>query len=124
MLLRFSTWASELTAHDLNGRQLWTYPAGIDDVWASDLTGDTLDEIIVGYNDRDGLHVLNSEGRLIWKSNRIANVWHVCAGNVWGEETPQVLTTASGGTIHVFSADGSRWASLSDRRESDDIGRG
>jgi len=110
VLLTFSVWGEELRAYDLNGKQLWSYPraSGIDDVWGFDLNGDKSDEVIVGYNGGTGLHVLDSKGHLLWKSAAIGNVWHVCAGDVWGEGTPQVVTTSAAGQVHVFGSDGKR----------------
>ena len=107
-LLTFTAWSGELKAYDLNGKQLWSYPSGIDDVWASDLDGDGSDEVIVGYNGFTGLHVLDSKGQLLWKTTGIGNVWHVCAGNVWGEGKPQVVTTSAAGQVHVFGSDGKK----------------
>lgn len=105
-LLAFTAWSGELRAYDLDGKQLWSYASGIDDVWASDLDGDGSDEVIVGYNGGIRLHVLDSKGQLLWKTTGIGNVWHVCAGNVWGEGSPQVVTTSAAGQVHVFSSDG------------------
>lgn len=105
-LLTFSTWGSALSAYDMVGKHLWSYPSGIDDVWAFDLNGDKSDEVIVGYNGGTGLHVLDSKGQLLWKSAAIGNVWHVCGGDVWGEGTPQVVTTSAAGKVHVFGSDG------------------
>jgi hypothetical protein len=107
-LLTFTAWSGELRAYDLNGKKLWSYPSGIDDVWVSDLDGDGSDKVIVGYNGNTGLHVLDSKGQLLWKSTAIGNVWHVCAGNVWGERDPQVVTTSAAGKIHVFGSDGKK----------------
>ncbi len=106
VLLAFTAWSGELRAYDLDGKQLWSYASGIDDVWASDLDDDGSDEVIVGYNGGVGLHVLDSKGQLLWKTTGIGNVWHVCAGNVWGEGAPQVVTTSAAGQVHVFSSDG------------------
>jgi len=114
-LLTFDVWAGDLRALDSDGKELWSYPeaTGIDDVWAADLDGDGTDEVIVGYNGGTGLHVLNGEGQLQWKSTAIGNVWHVCAGNVWGEETSQVVTTSAAGGVHVFGSDGKERVDLS-----------
>ena len=109
-LLAFAVWAFELRAYDLKGTPLWNYASGIDDVWTT-----TLNEsgaVIVGYNGGVGVHVLDSKGQLRWKSQAIGNVWHVCAGDVWGEGTPQVVTTSAKGQVHVFAADGSKRADI------------
>jgi len=113
-LLKFTAWLEELRAFDSDGKELWSYglAGGIDDVWAADLNGDGTDEVIVGFNGGTGLHVLDSEGQLLWKSVGIANVWHVCAGNVWGGDTAQVVTTSAAGDVHVFSSDGTKRTDL------------
>jgi outer membrane protein assembly factor BamB len=107
-LLTYGVWSAELRAYDAKGNQLWNYPRamGIDDVGAFDLDGDRVDEVIVGYNGGTGVHVLNSAGKLLWKSTAIANVWHVSAGHLSSEKTAQVVTTSAAGKVHVFSNDG------------------
>src|SRR4030095_14553861 len=71
-----------------------------------DLDGDQSDEVIVGFNGNVGVHVLNGDGQLLWKSTDIGNVWHVSAGDVLGQGLPQVVTTSARGQIHVFGNDG------------------
>jgi hypothetical protein len=72
----------------------------------SDVDGDKLDDVVVGYNGSGGVHVLDGNGRLRWKSTAVGNVWKVAAGDVLGVGTPQVVVT-SGGKIHLFNgADG------------------
>jgi hypothetical protein len=107
-LLTFSLWTEELRAYDLSGKQLWSYAraTGIDDVWVRDLNGDGSDNVIVGYNGNAGLHVLDGNGKLLWKSTGIGNVWHVCAGDVLGEGKSQVVTTSVLGKVHVFDRGG------------------
>jgi outer membrane protein assembly factor BamB len=109
-LLNFVLWTHELRAFDLSGKQIWSYPisSGIDDVWAADLNGNGSDEVIVGYNGGNGVHVLNGNGLLLWKSTDVQNVWHVCAGDVMGAGNPQVVTTSAEGTVHIFSIGGKK----------------
>jgi hypothetical protein len=100
-----------LIARDASGKTLWSYPevgisSAIDDAWPVDLDGDGSDEIVVGYNGGTGLHILNSQGKLIWKSTTIGNVWHVSGGDVRGNNKPQVVTTSALGKVHIFSEDG------------------
>jgi outer membrane protein assembly factor BamB len=113
-LLTFRLWSTELRAYNEDGKQLWSYPrgSGIDDVWASNRPGDKSGDVIVGYNGGDGLHVLDSKGQLRWKSTAVANVWHVCAGNVRGDGKLQVVTTSADGNVHVFESDGSEGKTL------------
>jgi outer membrane protein assembly factor BamB len=110
-LLTFSLWTSDLRAYDRDGQPLWTYPraTGIENVWAGDVVaGDRSDEVIVGYSGRTGMHVLDGRGRLRWESTSLADVWHIAAGDVLGEGTPQVVGTAAGGLLHIFGSDGTR----------------
>jgi hypothetical protein len=117
-LLTFYTWAAQLTAYDLSGNRLWSYPrdTGIDDVWAGDVDGDGSDEVVVGYNGRGGVHVLDAKGQLRWKSTDIGNVWHVAVGDALGQGKPQVVTTSGKGGIHIFSGDGSARSDIATER--------
>jgi hypothetical protein len=109
-LLAFAVWAVELRTYDLKGTPVWNYPSGIDDVWATTLN--VSGAVIVGYNGGVGVHVLDSKGQVRWKSQAIGNVWHVCAGDVWGEGTPQFVTTSAKGQVHIFAGDGSKRADI------------
>ena len=50
---------------------------GIDDVWAADLDGDGIDEVIVGYNGGAACMFFAADGKRLWKRTDLANVWHV-----------------------------------------------
>jgi thiol-disulfide isomerase/thioredoxin len=114
-LLTFEAWGQDLRAFDAEGKALWTYSGGdgIDDVSVADLKGDGLDEVIVGYNGRTGLHVLNNKGKLIWKCDKIENAWHVSGGDLLGTGTPAVLTTSADGDVSVFNAEGKQQPEVS-----------
>ena len=112
-LLAFSTWGADVRAFDANGGLLWSYPnppspgaVAIDDVNVGDLNGDNSDEVIIGFNGGTGVRVIDSKGQLAWQYTSIGNVWHVAAGYVLGQNTPQVITTSAGGKIHIFSNNG------------------
>jgi len=107
--LSFGTWSPKVQAFDSAGAPLWSYPdtgQGIDDVWAADLDGDDIDEVIVGFNGSTGMHVLNASGQLLWQSTGLGNIWHVSAGDVMGDGKPRVVTTSAAGRVHIFSTDG------------------
>ncbi|MGC8639592.1 MAG: DUF2092 domain-containing protein [Isosphaeraceae bacterium] len=103
-LLSFRTWGHTVLAAKIDGTKVWEESGGhgIDDVWAVDLNGDGVDEVIVGYNGSTGLHVFSAEGKRLWKRTDLANVWHVCAGDVDGDGKPEVVTTSAAGKVHVF----------------------
>lgn len=103
-LLTFGTWSHQLQAYRVDGKPLWNYPhdSGIDDVWAGDLDGDKVDEVVIGYNGDGGLHVLNGRSRVLWKTTDIANVWSVATGRVLEGGETQVLSTSANGNVHIF----------------------
>jgi hypothetical protein len=111
-LLAFNVWGGALHAYAVDGTRLWAYGGsdGINDVWSAKVTG-VEDEVIVGYNGSGGVHVLNDQGRLVWKTTEIGNVWHVAAGDLWGRGGTQVVTTSAAGLVHVFR-DGGRSPSV------------
>jgi hypothetical protein len=110
-LLAFSVSGKELHAYAVDGTRLWSYPESdsndaINDVWAASISGFKADQVIVGYNGSAGLHVLTDQGRLLWKTTEIGNVWHVAAGDLWGFGGTQVVTTSAAGLVHVFREGG------------------
>jgi hypothetical protein len=117
-ILSFGTWSPQVTAYSSSGQMLWSYPnsgetsTGLDDVWAVDLNGDNVDEIVIGFNGGTGVRVVNAQGNLLWQSTAIGNVWHVAGGKVKGDGTSSVVTTSAGGQVHVFTADGKGPANL------------
>ncbi|MCH7752549.1 MAG: VCBS repeat-containing protein, partial [Planctomycetes bacterium] len=101
-------WGKDVSGCSREGELLWTYShdSGVDDIWCADLDRDGIHEVIVGYNGGGGLHVLDSQGKLLWKTTSIGNVWHVTAGEFLGDGQVQVVTTSARGNLHVFSRDG------------------
>jgi peroxiredoxin len=108
--LTFHSWGDSIKASNGAGESLWDYPAGdgIDDVWAADLTGDGVDEIVIGYNGGTGVHLLDQKGKLLWKNTDIGNVWHVTAGDFNNDGRADVVTTSAAGDVHVFDGSGKR----------------
>jgi hypothetical protein len=108
----FGTWSAQVTAYNSNGQILWSYPApgesskALDDVWPVDLDSDNVDEIVIGLNGANGVRVIDAQGKLLWQSTAIGNVWHVAGGKVRGDGTSSVVTTSARGMVHIFTADG------------------
>jgi thiol-disulfide isomerase/thioredoxin len=112
----FSRWGGgSVEAFDAGGKRLWSHTGGqgIDDVWAADLNGDGVDEVIIGYNGSTGLHVVKPGGELLWKYTGLANVWHVTAADLAGDGSMEVITTSAEGVVHVFDRDGKKLKDLS-----------
>ena len=105
---------STVKAHDADGKLLWTYARGqepghdwsVNDICAADLNGDGRDEVIIGFSGSTGLHVLDSQGKVLWKDTSIGNVWHVAAGNLEGYARPEVVSSSGDGKLHVFDGEG------------------
>jgi len=58
---------------------------------------------------------LNGDGQFLWKSTGVGsgNAWHVSAGHVRGEDTPQVVSTSvDSRLVHVYSSDGTTRTSV------------
>jgi peroxiredoxin len=108
ILLLFGVWSAPVSAcSSSDGSVLWTDKSsdGVDDVWAADLDGDGRDEVIVGFNGSGGLHVLDLDGVLRWKT-KLGNVWHVAAGDLKGDKKVEVVSTSAEGQVHIYAADG------------------
>lgn len=110
----FRTWGKPVQAWDDDGTALWTYGPGLapDDAWAGDVDGDGIDEIAIGFNGSDGVHLVSADGSSRWKYTRIGNVWHVCIADTDGNGTKEVVTTSAAGKVHVFSATGENTANF------------
>jgi thiol-disulfide isomerase/thioredoxin len=104
-LLTFAPWGRAIVACKGDGTKLWEEASsqGIDDVWAADLDGDGVDEVIAGYNGSTGLHLFSADAKRIWQRTDIGNVWHVAAGDLDGDGKPEVVTTSAQGKVHVFA---------------------
>jgi len=105
-LLTFRSWGESVLASGDDGTKLWEEASGqgVDDVWAADLDGDGVDEVIVGYNGATGLHAFSSGGERLWKRTDLGNVWHVTAGDMDGDGGVDVVTTSAQGKVHITSA--------------------
>lgn len=105
---------STVQAWRSDGELLWTYSRenepghdwSINDICAIDLNDDGKQELVVGFNGSTGLHIVNSDGKLVRKDTTVGNVWHVTAGRLDPERAPEVVCTAADGKVHRFDNQG------------------
>ncbi len=108
-LVGFSRFPGGFFAIRGDGEKLWEGPdgQGIDEVCPADLDGDGIDEVIVGFGGNTGLHAYSSRGAPLWRQTSIGNVWHVAVGDLDGDGRAVVVSSSSGGHLHLFDpADG------------------
>lgn len=93
---------------DSKGKKLWSYGSfsGICGARWGDLYGNGISEMVVGLGGFSGLHVLNGNGKLIWKDTSIGNVWTQAVISATTNHPATILATEAGGTIHLFDAFG------------------
>jgi hypothetical protein len=107
-LLASSLGEPTVVAYAPTGQRLWSYRCGPgSDVRPIDLDGDKLDEVVIGSNPGSGLSVLDRQGKLLWKAE-IGNIWRVSAGDVLGDDQPEVVATATAGRVCVFDHNGTK----------------
>ncbi len=117
-LLSYTRWTSPLRAVDTNGKTLWTYAqdGSIDDVWAADLNGDGLDEVIIGFNGDQGMHVLDNHGQKlwVWQGPDIGNIDRVTAVDFRGDGSANVVVFAQDEdrALAIFDSNGKRLPNL------------
>jgi peroxiredoxin len=104
--LTSESWSSSVVATNSDGTKRWEIAGrnGVNDISAADLTGDGVDETIIGHNIGGGLAVYSSEGRPLWSHPALGTVGHVAAGDTDGDGTPEVVATSEAdGCLHLFS---------------------
>lgn len=55
--------------------------------------------------------MFSGDGQRRWQKS-LGNVWHVTAGDLDGDGTPEVVSTSAAGRVHVFGPDGEDRATL------------
>lgn len=91
------SWDFDASLIDSDGVEIWKYGGlwGVDDMCAGDLDGDGELEFVVGFNGPGGIHLLNAQGKRLWREKG-GNVWHV-----------EIVDTTGNGSMHIVHSDAS-----------------
>jgi thiol-disulfide isomerase/thioredoxin len=113
-LLGYETWGREVLVFDKTGRTLWSYetPTGVDGAHWGDLDGDGLPEMVVGLNGDGGLHAVSSDGRTLWTTKEIGNVWTQAIVPATPNLGSVVVVTEAGGSVHLYDSKGAETGDL------------
>jgi hypothetical protein len=94
---------------DSNGRTFWTYGKdkmeAVDDMCSGDINGDGILEFAVGLNGRDGILLLDKEGKIIWRQPDV-NVWHVEMADTTGDGSLEIVHGNNDGNIVIRDKEG------------------
>lgn len=106
-LTRDQSWAVGVTLLDKRGQKLWSYDGlpGIDDSASGDVLGEGKSQVVIGFNGRGGLFLMNSDGKKIWQKTE-ANVWHVETLDIKGDGRREILHSNAQGQLLVRDAGG------------------
>ena len=102
------SWCCEARVMDINGKLLWSYGGGmdgVDDMASGDLDGDGIPEFAVGFNGGGGIHLLNNQGKKLWKFSD-GNVWHVEIADLDGNGQKKIVHSNASGNITVRDKQG------------------
>ncbi len=100
-------WCSEARVMNIAGRLIWRYGgfSGVDDMASGDINNDGNPEFAVGFNGDGGIHLLNSQGKMLWKFSD-GNVWHVEMADIYGNGQKMIVHSNAGGYITVRDVNG------------------
>lgn len=113
-VLAYQNWGNEVAALDGAGQALWSYRSreGINGAHWGDLDADGQVEMIVGMNGGGGLHAVSAQGKRLWRSDRIGNVWGQALAPASAPGRALVVATEAGGSVRVFDDEGGEKAQL------------
>ncbi len=96
-------WRVPASVIDHQGTTLWTYGeggAGVADMAAGDIDGDGALEFVVGSDADGGVHLLESDGTLVWQQPD-DDVWHVEFVDTDGDGSLEIVHTNAAGQMTV-----------------------
>ncbi|MCC5786174.1 MAG: redoxin domain-containing protein [Phycisphaerales bacterium] len=109
-IVTFRQWGVAPVVFGADGAVRFRVPEldGVNDVIAADITGDGVDELLVGYNGNGGLRLFDHQGNQLWRTRHIGNVWSVTAADISGDGVRRPVSTSAGGTVHIFDESGNQ----------------
>lgn len=109
-IVTFRQWGVAPVVFGADGAIRFRVPdlTGVNDVIAADITGDGVDELLVGYNGNGGLRLFDHQGNQLWRTRGIGNVWTVTAADINGDGIRRPVSTSAGGTVHIFDESGNQ----------------
>jgi hypothetical protein len=109
-------WPHMVPVATAGGSLLWNYPegksAGVNSADWVDIDGDGRAELLVGFNGNGGLHLVSSEGKLLWEVSDLRNVRTVAGIGARGEQPGLALCAHAGNDIRVYDAAGRQLRAL------------
>ncbi len=109
-IVTFRQWGVAPVVFGADGAVRFRVPdlTGVNDVIAADITGNGVDELLVGYNGNGGLRLFDHDGNQLWRTRGIGNVWTVTAADIKGDGIRRPVSTSAGGTVHIFDESGNQ----------------
>jgi len=108
-LLGHDRWGSYICIFDQHGEELWRHTNrwGVNSAWWVDLDGDGIDEMVAGMNGFGGLRAFSADGKALWRTYTLGNIWNHTGVSRPGD-TGVIILTEAGGMVQYWRGDGKR----------------
>jgi hypothetical protein len=101
------SWSEPTKVSSSEGKTLWTYGgdgSGVDDGAVGDF-GSGVKQFVVGFNGGAGVHLLDSNGKMIWQRED-GNVWHVEIVDSGEQPEPLIVHSNAKGELTIRNGSG------------------
>lgn len=101
------SWRNDAALFDHSGKVLWTYGGGfgVNDMACGDVIKGGRAEFVVGFNGGGGLHLLDADGKKLWRKPG-GNIWQVNTCDVYEDGSTEIIHSDAGGNLTVRNNDG------------------